>query len=183
MQALATTTTDNGIRAAIRALEQSAALGHPPAQLQLGEMYKSGDSVTKDLDQARVWYERAAAGGNVLAMHRLGVMAARGEGGPVEPARSIEWFEQAANLGLVDAQFNLGTTYHPSADGATVFQDREKAFYWYSLAAKNGDSQAGELAAGVGAALAPEKRAELLAEVDLWEPLPVNDEANERAAV
>ncbi len=170
---------------AMEKLEQAALLGHPPAQLQLGELYKTGQGVDQDLSQARTWFRRAANGGNVLAMHRVGVMTARGEGGSANTPEAIGWFEQAANRGLVDSQYNLGAIYHPSGEGepaAGGLQDAGKAYYWYSLASQNGDEQATPLAAGVGAALSETQRAELDEAIGAWTALPADVEANTLAS-
>ncbi|WDI30312.1 hypothetical protein PUV54_10115 [Hyphococcus flavus] len=153
--------------AAVGQLQDAAALGFPPAQLQLGELYKTGQGVEQDLGQARVWFRRAANGGNVLAMHRIGVMTARGDGGPADSQEAIAWFEQAANFGLVDSQYNLGAIYHPTENGGSV-QNAESAFYWYSLAAQNGDSAAEPLAAGVGAGLTSSEREAVNERLSAW---------------
>ncbi|MEO0695598.1 MAG: hypothetical protein AAFY84_05825 [Pseudomonadota bacterium] len=181
IEALSTATTDAEQADAIKTLQEAAALGHPPAQLQLGELFKTGRGVEKDLEQSRLWFERAANGGNILAMHRLGVMSARGDGGEVDINVSVGWFTKAANHGLVDSQYNLGATYHPSAEGDPAgLQDREKSYFWYSLAAKNGDEQAGALGQGVGEALSPDVRTRIQDEVASWNPLIPNEAANER---
>ena len=180
--ALAAATTEKDEREALMSLKEAAALGHPPAQLQLGEFFKLGRGVERDFDQARNWYERAAEGGNILAMHRLGVMTARGEGGPADLGASIEWFKSAADYGLVDSQYNLGATLHPTEDGDPLgLQDREQAYYWYGLAARNGDAQAGDLAAGLSDGINPERKAELDELIAGWSPQPQNEAANERA--
>jgi localization factor PodJL len=182
--ALKSATTDGEARIALKRIEESAALGHPPAQLQLGELYKLGQLYERDLGQARQWFERAANGGNVLAMHRLGVMSARGEGGPVDPAASIKWFELAASFGLVDSQYNLGATYHPTADGAVGgLQDRGRAYFWYSVAANNGDAQAGEMAAGLASSMPAGEKSAKDAEVAAWAPKTPDPLANELAPV
>lgn len=182
ISALKNATNDEEARAALKHIEEAASLGHPPAQLQVGELYKLGQLYDRDLGSARMWFERAANGGNVLAMHRLGVMAARGEGGPVDPAASIGWFEKAANFGLVDSQYNLGATYHPTPDGATAgVQDRAKAYFWYSIAAKNGDAQAGEMAAGLASSMPASERSAKDAEVAAWAPKSPDPAANEMA--
>lgn len=173
--------TDEATAAAIAKLQEAAALGHPPAQLQLGELYKTGQGVEQDLGQARTWFRRSANGGNVLAMHRIGVMTARGDGGPADSNEAIAWFEMAANRGLVDSQYNLGAIFHPSEGAASTIQDAGKAYYWYSLAAKNGDDQAAPLAAGVAAALTPAQQQEIDARVEAWSAEPSDITANELA--
>ena len=182
MDALGQAQTDAEAASAVRQLQDAAALGFPPAQLQLGELYKTGQGVEQDLGQARVWFRRAANGGNVLAMHRIGVMTARGDGGPADSQEAISWFEQAANFGLVDSQYNLGAIYHPSDEGGSSVQDAGKAYFWYSLAARNGDEQAQPLAAGVAVALSPDQRASIDAQVDAWTAKPADELANAAAA-
>ena len=176
---------DNGQqRAAIREIERAADLGHPPAQLQLGEMRKLGQILEQDLTQARTWYRRAANGGNVLAMHRLGVMTSRGEGGPSDLIASVSWFEKSANLGLLDSQFNLGASYHPAGEEDQFgIKDRSKAYFWYSVAARNGDTQADELATGLGGGLTSSERSRIDAEVTSWIAQTPDPVANERPAV
>ena len=166
--------------AAMQQLREAAALGHPPAQLQLGEFYKTGQGVEQDLNQARTWYERAATGGNILAMHRAGVMTAQGEGGPADMAAAIEWFKQAGDRALVDSQYNLGALYHPTSESTEGgVQNAGQAYYWYSLAAKNGDDQAASLAAGLAGSLDANLKSELDASVAAWAPTPADPVANE----
>lgn len=179
---LKTAANDAETQVAMKGLEEAAALGHPPAQLQLGELYKLGQGAPQDAAQARAWYERAANGGNVLAMHRMGVMSARGQGGPADQAAAIVWFEKAAGLGLVDSQYNLGAIYHPGGEGAASgAQDPAKAYFWYALAAKNGDDQAGSLAAGLSAGLSADKRRSADAAIAAWTPQTPDPDANEVA--
>jgi len=161
-------------------VQEAASHGHPPAQLQLGEFYKTGQSVDQDLERARTWFRRAANGGNVLAMHRVGIMTARGEGGEAEAEEAISWFERAANRGLVDSQYNLGAIFHPTGDEtAFSIKDSGKAYYWYSIAAQNGDDQAASLAAGVAAALSAEEKQTLDQSIAAWNPITPDEEANE----
>ena len=170
--------TPASVSAAIQTLEEAAALGHPPAQLQLGELYKTGQGVEQDLGQARIWFRRSANGGNVLAMHRIGVMTARGDGGPADAPGAVNWFERAANRGLVDSQYNLGAIYHPTEGGGGL-QDAAQAYYWYSLAARNGDTQAEPLAAGVSSALSSTERQEIDRRVTAWRAEEPDATANE----
>jgi localization factor PodJL len=182
MAGLGAAETDAESAAAIAKLREAAALGHPPAQLQLGEFYKTGQGVDVDLGRARTWFRRAANGGNVLAMHRIGIMTARGEGGPADAGEAIGWFELAANRGLVDSQYNLGAIFHPTGDGTpSGVQDAGKAYYWYSLAASNGDEQAIPLAASVASALSTDQKAELDKSIAEWQARTPDAQANEIA--
>ena len=49
----------------------SAEQGLAEAQLQLGDLYRSGQGVEEDLDVATTWYRKAAQQGNVDAVARL----------------------------------------------------------------------------------------------------------------
>ncbi|WP_411820797.1 hypothetical protein ABFZ85_06290 [Hyphococcus formosus] len=178
MSALSAAEDETAAGAAISQLQDAAALGFPPAQLQLGELYKSGQGVDQDLGQARVWFRRAANGGNVLAMHRIGVMTARGDGGPADSQEAIAWFERAGNYGLVDSQYNLGAIYHPTGDSTSTIQDAAKAYYWYALAARNGDAAAEPLAAGVAVALSESEKAAIDQQVAAWTANETNADAN-----
>jgi localization factor PodJL len=110
-------------------------------------------------------------------------MAARGEGGPVDAKLSIEWFEKAAAFGLLDSQYNLGATYHPTPGAAPGgVQNAALAYFWYTVAAKNGDVQAGEMAAQVGATLTPAEKAAKDAEAAAWAAKTPDLVANEVAA-
>ncbi len=182
MAGLGAAETEAESAAAIAKLREAAALGHPPAQLQLGEFYKTGQGVDVDLGRARTWFRRAANGGNVLAMHRIGIMTARGEGGPADAGEAIGWFELAANRGLVDSQYNLGAIFHPTGEGTpSGVQDAGKAYYWYSLAASNGDEQAKPLAASVASALSTDQKAELDKSIAEWQARTPDAQANEIA--
>ena len=115
-------------------------------------------------------------------MHRIGVLTARGEGGAPNPTEAVTWFEQAANFGLVDSQYNLGAIYHPTGENSSGLQDAGKAYYWYSLAARNGDEQAAPLAAGVANALNADERQQIDADVASWRAETMDPAANELAA-
>jgi localization factor PodJL len=50
------------------------------------------------------------------------------------------WFRKAADRGVADSQFNLGILY---ARGIGVEQNLAESFKWFSLAAAQGDADAG----------------------------------------
>lgn len=174
---------------ALNTVRSAAVLGYAPAQVELGEYYKgevtppAGVTVEPNYEDARRWYRQAAEKGNRLAMHRLGVMYARGQGGRIDYAEAVRWLEQAANLGHVDSQYNLGVLYHPATgDDATPIQDAAKAYYWYALAARNGDAQSRALADAVGATLSDAEREAADSAVASWTPKTLDPAANDLSA-
>ena len=67
-------------------------------------------------------------------------MYLKGEGTEKNSEKAIEWFEKAAEQNMTDSQYLLGLFYE-SGEG-TVKPDFEKAKYWYTKAAENGDEDA-----------------------------------------
>ncbi len=120
----------------IHNLKARANAGDVSAQYQLGEAYRLGSGIEKDIPQAFKWYGRAAEKGHVKAQYNLGVIYENGEGIKKNMVRAIEWYRLAANLGrLPDAQFRMGMQYF---HGRGVRQDYIEAFNWYEKAAKQG---------------------------------------------
>jgi len=133
---LETGKTDEGV-ALIR---QAANQDQPAALYRLAKLYESGEGVSADAKTARQLTDRAARGGNRIAMHDLALYYAEGRGGvEIDMKQAAEWFEKAAQRGVVDSQFNLGVLYE---SGQGVSQRVETAFYWYGVAANQGDQTA-----------------------------------------
>ncbi|MEO0611969.1 MAG: hypothetical protein AAFY83_01445 [Pseudomonadota bacterium] len=168
------------IEGAVDLLETTSAGGYAPAQFQLGEFYKNGTYVDQNPGRARSWFQRAASGGNIFAMHRLGYLYAEGQGGSADINTAIQWFEDAANYGFVDSMFNLGTIYDPITGNSPVdIQDTEKAYYWYALAALQGDNDAANKAGDLAARLDASQKTRLDGEIADWRARPTNRTANE----
>ena len=127
--------------AAAQWIEQAANRGLPIAQYRLAALYEKGIGVTRDPPTAMSLYVKAASAGNARAMHNLAVMHAEGSiGGKPDYATAAEWFRKAGQLGVRDSQFNLGILYARGLGGA---QDLGQAWLWFSLAAQQGDPDAG----------------------------------------
>ena len=75
--------------------------------LMLGELYRKGEAVTQDFQQARKLYERAAASGSAAAMYLLGLMYEEGDGVSRDLTTSRQWYEKSANAGNADAKERL----------------------------------------------------------------------------
>jgi localization factor PodJL len=121
-------------------LQTAADAGSPFAQYRLGALYEKGVGVAKDAARARALYTRAADAGNARAMHNLAVLYAQ-DGGQGKPdyTAALEWFKKAGALGVRDSQFNLGVLY---GRGLGAGQDLAQAWLWFSLAARQGDTDA-----------------------------------------
>ena len=74
---------------------QQAKLGDDHAQRVVAYLYETGEGVTKDLKQARLWYRRSAEQGNGEAQWFLGSMFEEGIGGEMNQEAADYWFDRA----------------------------------------------------------------------------------------
>ena len=121
-------------------LQAAADGGSPFAHYRLGALYEKGVGVARDAARARALYTKAADAGNARAMHNLAVLYAQdgGQGKPDYPV-ALDWFRRAGAYGVRDSQFNLGVLY---GRGLGATQDLAQSWLWFSLAAKQGDTDA-----------------------------------------
>ncbi len=113
--------------------------GDARAQNNLGILYRNGEGLIQDFEQARAWLLRSAAQGHAQAQYSLGVMYDYGNGVPQNYPEALRWYQKAAALGNADAQYNLGVFY---AEGRGVSQSLAEAAQWYAKAAQRGHANA-----------------------------------------
>lgn len=111
------------------------------ALYRLAVMLQTGDGVGKDLPSALTLYRRAAEQGVLEAYFNMAQMVERGEGTGADPSAAAVMFEQLADAGMTEAMRELGRMNAQNED-----RDLAAAWFWFALAAANGDAQAGELA-------------------------------------
>ena len=155
--------------------QQAAAKGYAPAQYLLGTLYERGLGAPKDAAKALEWYGKAAALGNVSSMHNAAVLLSSEQAGKPDYDRAFTLFTSAARHGLRDSQFNLAV-FHERGLGTTA--DPAEAYFWYRLAAQQGDSQAAERATALTKTLAPDTLSKLTKRLAGFVPAPANDGAN-----
>ena len=111
-------------------LKQRAKQGDPLAQLTLGNMYKKGTGVSKNLKKAHKWIKKAAEQGLAHAQLTLGLNKS------IEnDTEAWRWMKKAAEQGLPQAQFTLGFIYYAE-------KNYEEAYKWIKKAAEQGIPQA-----------------------------------------
>ncbi len=96
-----------------------ARMGDREAQFNLGQMYRRGEGVPRDLVQARRWYEAAAAQGFDEAQYQLGVVWETGNGVPADLMEARQWYARAARAGHERAQEALNRVETALAGGRT----------------------------------------------------------------
>lgn len=167
------------MKLALKLFERAAADGLPPAQYRLGSFYEKGIGVPRDPALARSWYVRAAEKGNAKAMHNLAVLLA--EGGPnAKPdyAGAVRWFSKAAEFGVRDSQYNLAILL---ARGLGTAQDLPQSYIWFSVAAAQGDADAGKKRDEVGTRLQTADLAKAVASAQRFKPMTPDPVVNEVA--
>lgn len=95
------------------------------AQNALGNAFKFGHGVERNLENAVFWYTKAATAGSKTAMTNLGNMYLGGLGVGQDIAKAVELYEQAA---LQDEQSALCTLAKLYVEGTGVEKNPEKAF-------------------------------------------------------
>jgi|SaaInlStandDraft_2_1057019.scaffolds.fasta_scaffold19895_2 Zn-dependent protease with chaperone function len=129
----------NETSVAIREFRKSANAGYAPAQHSLGEMYKNGQGVTQDHEEAAQWYRMAAIQGYTIAQYNLGLMYQSGQGVKQDSKEAVIWLRKAAEQGDAGAQHSIGVMY---AMGGGLAQDYIQAHMWIDLAISNGNKGA-----------------------------------------
>lgn len=117
-------------------LQQGATAGNAYDQLNLGAAYDNGIGVTRDIDKALYWYQKAAEQGVAEAQFNLAHLMVSEEMSAVVAA---EWMRKAAEQGMVDAEYLMGVSY---AEGIGVAIDRREARRWLQRAVEKGHEEA-----------------------------------------
>ena len=111
--------------------KQKAQAGDVVAQLNLGNMYVTGEGVAQDYKKAAKWFKKSAKQGNTSAQNNIGFMYLEGKAVSQNYKKALKWYKLSATQGDVNAQFKLGNVYD---FGKAVPQDFKEALRWYVLA-------------------------------------------------
>jgi TPR repeat protein len=137
--------------------QKAAAQGNAEAQLHLAKALDDGAGVNKDAKEAREWYGKAARQEQPAAQLELARQSAGQGNCPV----AVHWYEEAAGHGQAQAMYELARLYLRKCG-----PDKDKAFTWFTIAARFGSSESKAEAEGLTHRLTPaqKKHAELAAE-------------------
>jgi len=157
-------------------LIRSASQTLPAAQYRLAKLYDSGIGVEKDTSLARDLTERAARAGNRIAMHDLAIFYAYGNGDvSVDMETAAGWFVKAAERGVVDSQFNLAILFE---NGQGVEQSLPDAYFWYSVAGRQGDQTAAARISALEGQMSQSDIEAAKTRVGSFSPVQINAAAN-----
>jgi len=113
----------------------AANTGNKESQYALALAYQEGRGTEKNLDQARVWYEKAAGQGEPNALYTLGHMGHHGLGMKQDFDRAAKWYRAASDQGHPKAMYNLARLY---MRGIGVERSFATAVAWIEKAANQG---------------------------------------------
>jgi len=132
---------------------KAAAQDQPDAQLHLARsLARSGDARAQA--EALQWYARAAKHDQPEAQMEMARERIRQK----DCAGGIRWYKEAAGSGEAEAMFELGRVYSQPLCGNRGAADRERAWLWFTLAARFGAKQSRAEAERIGAALTPAQK-------------------------
>jgi localization factor PodJL len=121
-------------------LRAAANAGDAAAQYELATRLFEGRTMTRDLGQSALWFEKAALQELAPAQYRLGSLYEKGVGVARDTARAKTLYQRAADRGNIRAMHNLAVLYAEGADGKP---DYAAAAQWFRKASEHGvrDSQ------------------------------------------
>lgn len=143
----------------------AAEQGDAEAQGWTGYMYLLGQGVSKDINEALIWYQKGADQRDNLAMNGLGYMYEYGKGVSQDYSEAAKWYRKAAEQGYPKSQNNLGLLY---AQGRGMKQDGVAAYMWLYLAAEDGYQKAEKSLKKVGKKLKSEEIKEAKKMAEEW---------------
>lgn len=95
--------TERDVAGGILKLIAAAKAGHPRAQLEVSELYRTGTGVEKSRQKALLWLEKAAAQDDVIAIYNLAVAYAEGKGVARNEDKAKELLYRASAMGFSKA--------------------------------------------------------------------------------
>jgi len=120
-------------------IRTAAEEGFAPAQVALGRAAEAEPEKTRDLAEARSWYEKAAAQENPDGLLALARFLDQGLAGSRDPVQAFDACRRAARAGSPLAMNEVGVRYQK---GLGVAADATAATGWFTLATQYGNSAA-----------------------------------------
>ena len=77
-------------------INKSAEKGNAESQYKLAYMYRVGEGVLMDKNQAFYWYKKSAEKGHKEAQYNLGIMYDTGEGTLIDKVQAFKWYKKSA---------------------------------------------------------------------------------------
>ncbi|WP_461810954.1 tetratricopeptide repeat protein [Faecalimonas sp.] len=127
---------NNDFTGAAKYYQQSANMGHPGAQNNLGNQYKNGRGVNRDPQEAVRLFTLSAKQGNVFGIRNLASCYLNGVGTDADFDLAVEWLETAT-----EQKDHLACAMLAKAYDNWQHKDEEKKIFWHKKAAEYGNSE------------------------------------------
>ncbi len=112
----------------------------------LGDAFKAGRGIERDLEQAEQWFRKSAGTGHSGSMAKLGLLLRCEARSEQELVESVQWFRRAADMGDERGMTWLGFAYR---EGTGIDADPRQAADWFIKAYAAGSKNAADLAGRV----------------------------------
>jgi TPR repeat protein len=162
---------DRYYRLALRGFEQMAEEGKTNGYVFAGYQYRWGLGCITDHDRAAKYLEAAAKAGHPGSMKSLAELYLTGYNAKPkpDPVGAANWLRQAAMRGDAEARERVGDNYLSSlGEGGS----REMAYFWYTLAARQGRRDAMQKLAAIEHDWTPKQLREVQASMQRWMASP-----------
>lgn len=116
--------------------QQEAAHNDPIAIVNLGRCFSSGKGVSKDMQQAFLWYSKGLELRNRDALYEIGTFYSNGRVVEKDEKKAFALAKEAAELGCREGMNNVGYYYY---EGRGIDKDEELGLYWVLESAKLGN--------------------------------------------
>lgn len=114
-----------------RFLFRAGELGSADALFEMGNLFYDGSRLhEQDMDQARLYYERAAELNHPGALAQLGYMYSYGVGCEANAQTAAQYSLRSAEAGFPQGQYNASQLYR---SGAGLDQDLDKSLEWLEM--------------------------------------------------
>ena len=162
---------DRYYRLALRGFEAMAEDGHVNGHVFAGYQYRWGLGCVMDHDRAARHLEVAAKAGHAGSMKSLAELYLTGYNAKPkpDPVGAAAWLRQAAMRGDAEARERVGDNYLSSMGEAG---SRELAYFWYTLAARQGRRDAVQKLAAIERDWTPKQLRDIQATVQSWAANP-----------
>ncbi len=110
-------------------LSKASDMGWTDADVILGQMYRDGNGIERDLRRCVEHLERAAENGNNKAMYLLGDIYFDGRYTEKNPEEAFKWYLMSASIGNARSQYQVAMML---SSGIGVDKDEDAAKQWFA---------------------------------------------------
>jgi hypothetical protein len=132
--------------------------GVAEAQRNIGYLYRDGEGVAKDAQEAFGWFMKAAEIGDSTSQCEVAKAYNTGIGVLQDSQKAFIWYQKAAYQGNKLAQQKVGSIYFSANPNSPA--NRIEAYKWYALAAAQGDEDAAKFRDKVAPVMSVQELAE-----------------------